>query len=531
VLRAKITLGALCAAALLSCSKPEVTRVELTPLAFDYGFLVMLDSLGKPTRVSTSFGYSDGELRFGTLPVIELQDAEHSFVLVTLRRERFEELGLLPERPQQLEVQKAPPPEVPKPRHRDHESTLLLAVPADAGLYFGEVREGMITFVEREETRAEITANITLEIPIDPEYCRIPDQSSLDLLGPDPYVMQEFSIEEQSVAHFDQLEWLDEQRFLALTWMDMVVIEAGAPVVPGPHALRLLEEQPTAQEGLRLVRFAIDPRTRDSSVLRILVVGAELKEKYSKVWELELRDGALSLLTETSTAGEMTDVVILEDGSEWFGLRGGVLLKRDAATGELHDIPLEVFEGDVGWTRLLALDDAELPLLVTTQTRAHLYHRDIDRFLHEILLQEGAAAGDPIDFGALAVDRSSDGKLDIWLGGERGALFRYLGGVGWRRVTLNYPPRILNCGAREDSGEYVYPGRFSGAAISRDYVHLILTDCNAILQVRRSDQCVSLVTRGDVELMPVQQKTKSVAAREGSLVAGTLGNQIFRSVW
>lgn len=514
--------------ATLACSDPEPTRADLSQLSFDYGFLVILDDTGTPTRVLPPFGYSGHELSFGTLPVVELGPRENSYILVTLERAELEPLGFLAPRARELEARLEAPPDPVRRDPRETGDVLSLPVPETADLYFGEVSRGAVELTLREDVYPRIATSVTLQIPIDAEYCRIPNQSKMEVFGPGEYILQGFTAEEGSVAHFDQLEWLSDGNLLALTWMNILLVKEGEPLTPGPRALRLLETVPTAREGVRTVRFAIDPRTKADPVKRILVVGAALDFDLSKIWEVELRGEELVLVTETSTIGELTDVAILDDGSEWFGARGGKILRRNS--GELEPISLDIIQGDVGAPRFLVLNDPVRPLLVTTQTRAHFLDPVTQRFESTTLLQEGAAAGDPIDFVAVAAGRDPSGGLEIWIGGERGAIFRHLNG-SWKRMSFVYPPRIFNCGARADSGEFVYTERFTGAALSSDYLHLVMSECNAILQVRRSDQCVSILSRNDEILAPIAQKSKSVAAREGSVVVGTLGGQIYRSDW
>lgn len=494
------------------CSGPSIARLELSSIELDYGFFAVLHGVDRVKRVIPPFGLEDGELIFGAPPALELDpDSSEQVVLVAMTAEDLANSYL------GFEVVRA--------------EELAMTVDAASGSFEsakGTIQRGRIpetarTFeveLEGEEAslepidRSRLDRLFAMHVPVDPEYCRVPDQSPLEpFTGVErPFQGLVRSGSEAILA----VRWLDDDRALVLTYGAIAVVRRGTPLDVGPGFVAL--------PGFLPKKLALD-----ATGARALVLGRS-GIAGSAIWAFEVRGDALSALSRHEHPElELEDAAILHDGRQIIAQLGGDLYERDPATGALvafEQLPRSAAEDDP--VSLLALDDPQHPLVATTSSRLHLYSAREQTFSTSVVSAPGLLGIEVLSFSSLAQGRTAEGGLEIWAGAQYGTLFRFRE-LGWQNVRIGFPPRFSSCPTFESSGATMFSGRITSAALDPSYLHLGLSTCSPVLQVRRGDHCVSLlapengVHDGD--------GTSAIDVRNHRLIRGSLDGSLFSSSW
>lgn len=520
--------------AAIACAGSETSNVELLGLNLDYGFLVILDGDGNPTRLTAPFGIEGDRLIFGSLPVITFVGGESSFVLVG-----FDDTdaaasagGFQRERASEITAVLKAPPNIPQREEKAAGGVLTRGLPEGTKLFSGALLTGLIRLENADQYREKILGAVTLEFPIEAEYCRIPKET---LLGPFTDQVDAFTGALSAKPNVHQMFWLDPRRLFVATWTGVAVLEPGQPLQPGSRALTLAEGMPTPIAGLRVFAGDVDPRTRSSTIsTRALIAGNNPDTRLSKIWELEIRGTSIALVRETEQPNPIGEISILYDGRQLVSSDEGRIFERDPNTGALTLIyELDTFvlkEEQI--VHLRAVDDDRYPMIAATQGRVHLFDTQSGRFTYEELSQEGVGALDKLDFNLLQAGPNAGGALEFWAGGERDTLFRKIGAGNWERIHLQFPPRFFPCVAHdEESGALYYPGIWWKSAFTRDYIHLIPKECTAVVQVRREDLCVSVLQQDELDVEFTDDYLTAIDALEGHLAVGGDHGRTYRSAW
>jgi hypothetical protein len=115
----------------------------------------------------------------------------------------------------------------------------------------------------------------------------------------------------------------------------------------------------------------------------------------------------------------------------------------------------------------------------------------------------------------------------VWLGGDGSNLFRYgAGDVSLVRRRPAPPPRFVACVAEDGS-----LGDIRALAVGEEYLQLGVNGCAFLVQIRKTDQCVSLVNP-DLRLfpsatLPDRQGVRAIDVRNSRVVFGGLGSRLF----
>lgn len=526
---------AACAAAAMSCGGAETSLLDLRGLDITYGFLALVDADGHPTRLTAPFGIRDERLVFGSLPVISLVGGESNFVLIGFDDSDVERSagGFQLMRASEIAAHLSPPPNIPQREQKVNGTVLTRGLPEGAKLYSGALNTGLIDLAPADEYRETIFREISLEFPIDAEYCRVPEQTPL---GPFTDQVNAFSRALSVKPNVHEMRWLDPQRLFVATWTGVAVLEPGQLLEPGTQVLLLSEGEPTPIEGEIVFSGDVDPSTRSSTISTLALVGANMTEKgSSKIWEIEIRGTDLFLRNQPETMQLLIgEIAILHDGRQFVTSNRGEIYSRNPDTGILTPfvtLPTAVTP-ELQYTHLRAVDDERYPMIAATQGRVHLYDDVSGRFTYVELYQGGAGALDRLDFNLLRTSHTPDGELEIWAGAERNSLFRKIGSNDWEKLSLQFPPRFFPCVVSDDdTGELYYPGIWWDAALTRDYAHLIPKECSALIQVRRSDLCVSVLPQHDLPVQNTRDYLVGIDALEGHLAVGGDHGRTYRSAW
>ena len=535
--------AALVLAAALACGCDDRAVVELAGVSYDYAFAVFLRSDGAPSSVSPVLGAGAGlERRLElALPPEERRFALLLFDDAELRRAvpHFD-----PGRAVELALEIATPP------HRAEVDTELRGAPSrtrhrlpgPTRVLLGEVQAGL-----REASGLEpltladsgLAEALTLVAPVALAPCDLPGQSPLVTFASEPAPLAALEAQRGLRLYTQQVLWIDDERALVVgTWM-LAVVTRGASVAPSERLI-LSVEDPASRGYVHISRAHIAPMAPGASRREILFVGgwpgtAE-HEAYGKVWRAWLGpegltfDGALLELPDVFLLG----VAMTPDGREAVVVgAGGRAFRRAHPEAEI------VEDGRIGGglaaNRVTHTGDLERPFLAAT--RGTLHHWDARSRAWSVGTQLASnLLGGPesLTIYGLSAHRSAAGEIEAWAVGTGGMMARLQGITReWAFVReLAYPTAFGPCGSTQGTGGPVELARsLSDVTLDDTHVFIAPSDCSAVLQVRRSDLCTSLIAPEGEAPQFSARGMKAVDVRPGALVALTAGGEVMISTW
>lgn len=523
----------LTALALTGCS--ETYSFPLSSVEFDYGFVVTFGEAGGPKRVSPAFGVADGRVTFGEIPALPLEDGESRFVFVALDRSRIHP-AFVPSRAAEIEGLLEPPPSqlAVEPSATSGRLTGKVALPDDAELLTSALEGEALRAVEPGEF--DLADRVSIRIPVDPEHCQNLGQTELA-----PYAADATPISGPYQDFINTVYQLDDDRLLAADSLRVFIVPRGGTVGsttarPGPVWSVYDAEAPMVLDGIRGV--AVGPARPDGSRPVVAVGGERLEEPtYAQVWPLRL-DG--DRITQEGPSirvpgGAFRSVGFTPDGRLWIGQNAGILgtLDEDGALQTVVTLPHRDDVDDYT-PRIHATGDPEYPLMVSTRSRVHVLDAD-GTWTSQFITRGGILGPDVLAFFGLAMIRD-EGRAELWAAGSRGQIARRTGDEQFvlfedAMMALSYPPRFEPCASSRNPGEPLDFNRdIFGAVIDGDYLLMAYENCTALVAVRRSDLCVSLVPRSGEPPSFDDASIISMHLYGRRLVVGTMDGQVLESI-
>jgi hypothetical protein len=490
-------------APLIACK--EKLPIEVGGLDFDYGFLLTYPERGPPLRVSGVFGVSDGgDVTFGEPPAVVLEEGEDRFVFVALQRDqlhpsfdgaRAHEIGAIIE----------PPPEGFSVEGAGREDPYAkTSVPAESQLYTGELGAALRPV---EEAEFDLFGEVTLRIPVEPEYCRIPGQTAPAPFGAAAQVLPPLV----RIRGIENAFYLDEDHAVVATRAYVYVIERGGTFTStlSPSMWSIFSD-PKYGVYDGVFDLAIGPTDPDGTIPMVAVGGDQFEDSdlYRRVWPLRLN--GTSILADgpsSKSAGEKDlSATFTTDGRAWIGEEEGRVLIREPGSTEfvltyelMHrsDIPDNIYE-------IRPIDAGGYSMIAGLKN--HLYLFGSSGWEYQYVMRSGLLSPEPLRFASLLALEDA-GAGDFWAVGDRGQIARKRGDDEWRLLSevgedLVYPPRFLPCASSDDpsGGQLGFNRVITAIGDAGDWVLMGYEQCNALVVVRRSDQCVSLLAPNDEEV-------------------------------
>jgi hypothetical protein len=420
----------------------------------------------------------------------------------------------------------APPPSLVLEGNDPFHQTARAALPAGAILYHGQIASGAASLGPADESKTPVRDRVTLHIPYDPEYCRIPNEAELTSFG-DGDVPLTFKDPKRNLEPVIGLAWLDDDRLAVLTSEYVFALSRGGHVNDDGDLLTLVPN-PTSTSSMRLYHFALDPNPGASGRRHVVVVANGNID--SAVYDVAIDRSNRVTVTATATLANQTirDTTVDATGRVLVGGVGGTVFAREAGAPSFArsaDLNLAYFSD--GIDRILATGDRDSPYFATTLSRGHLFDRATGQWLYDDNMSVAIGVVHAIRFNAIASGRTADGSLDLWAAGQAGVTWRRTGGGPWAATKLLVPPRARGCSGPDAGGALI--AQYQDLAMSTGYLHIAIDGCDAVLQVRRSDLCMSVATWTGHEIQSGKTTFATVAVREGEVVAG--GNVIVSAKW
>lgn len=339
------------------------------------------------------------------------------------------------------------------------------------------------------EERGPIAAPIQIAGWLDPEYCR-------SRLGPLlPYADTDLPLagwvrkaRRIRVAGPDQVLVADEDQLFVVR-RGQAFVPTGVPPEP-TNLLPVGALEPTARAAI--VGAAVAPD--GAGGWRVWVAtGVDTRRDppltiRQGVHELHLGDQGLTVIaTATRSEGpSFRDLALAPDGTLALTRDDDAVVFRDPRDGHFRLTRFAPSTRTLDDTsrRIVALDDPRTPFLATTEGQIHRYRAREDRWDLEVFV---LPSSDAPDFLSIATVPGSPGP-EAWIGGA--GLYRSIGGP-FTQEEPSPPPRYAAC-ALEDPPRYL--DSVTGLAVDGEALYAASLRCNAVIGVRRSDNCTFMVT-------------------------------------
>lgn len=508
------------------CSSREVVRLEIGSLEIERGFLVVVGGNNEPKYLSELFGISGGEVTFGRLPNFETDVPEDSALVVTVELSELEEKIDYFERSRidELAVEIGGPPEkliyVEERRafrHKFLDSTVVYEF-SDSG-----------AAVEGDEDTREILNKISLLSPIEPENCGPQELGELvDFTARSELEIPPEKELRDQYANFADTIYIDENRVLARSGLGLYLARRGERFrsVPGGYGLRgtaiyAEDIQKDVTSNFHYLTMTLDPRPQPLGASRAWIGAGEYNS-------LGLEEGLMIGAIVTEDGVELSpEKKILERPPLGFAhdAEGNIAVRTNServfvvpAMGEIIELPSLEIPFPSFPTSMIHTGDRRYPWLLGSAGRVHLYDSETNRF--DMTMIPGTR-GRSVDLNGLVAARTPEGELELWAMGEGGLVVRKRGAGPWENVRLVMPPRYADCAGGGVFPDLVLEAPLDKAAAAGDHFYVTTRGCEAVLRVRRSDACVSLVKLADREIEKVSGRDlQTLDYLEGHLLVG-----------
>ncbi len=463
-------------AMLLACG--DTRRLTPAGEGLRVAFLVMVDADGHPTRFA---GITLGQTNTAPLAMQALP-GESGAVLLEISADSLSSYDARfdPARIAEVTLELAAPPGAPT-AFRDNDE-LLIRAPIPPGVW-------QMAFTS--DTPALDLGRLTLRFPVAIDHCTNPNAGNLTPFGPQMDIFADHpEISPRTIRNFIPL---DSQHLLVQTNLALYLVERGKGIVDetvvGLDSPGSRFHLPQFLPGGILDDVAIDPREGPRRRVLIAVHVGDDRGIEHDGYALQLSlsaDGLRWVGTATTSPGYRYRSVAI-DG------QGTAMILADEGLTLLDDQP--------GWRRLtlpastgydesrkiIATGNPDIPFMMGTRRRIHIYRRGTDDFdTHAV---EGSTE-QSIHFRGFSAD--PEPIFDGWAAGTDGAIFRRTP-LRWRPVLLALPPRYALC-ASTDRPPFALVRNGEAIVVAGQYAYLAISDCSAVVVIRRMDECASLLT-------------------------------------
>ena len=531
-----LTLGLAAAAA--GCASAEVLLpLDLSEAPSGVGFMVVLGPDRAVRAVEGPFGIEDGALSFGARPQVRLPEGGGAIALVVpldalvaavpgFTAGDLPSVRLGPTAPAAPALLTSGRVEQEVPR------------PDDTRYWRGDAATAARAVGPAEV--ADDLAALKLTAAYDPESCRPPGtgvltpyggvSEPLGELGAPPFFgsLRDVVIVDDILDSGRTLHFAKALLALGFESSGMFLFTRGRPLTRADHAgpppravfsvLDLLGPQPGSAD---IEAVAIDP-TSPLDARRVAVVATASDRAVDPevvtsalLWMSLTQDGLTLVRTGTVTTGpRLRDVSFAPDGRWMLTADRGVAYF--GAPGAEVPVPGRYAEPIAAearrgtWT-----PDPERPWVITARSALYTYFETIQRWVAQPV--RGQVDENLYFIGLAAADVG--GRTEVWTGGAGGLLYASRGGGEFEFVSPATPPRLGGCTQQPGEARPLYVQDVSDVAIDGERVFLLPDDCTAIMQVRLTDGCSSLLTLEGLEVLAANRVLRGLDLRDGRLVA------------
>ena len=503
---------------LASCSEREVVRFDLSATGFDYGFLVLLDAGGVPLRVSDGFGVVDGAVSFGSLPAFELEagEAAAQFVGVASADLNRAVSAFDPQRAEAITLAVGRPPVAPS---IDRGGTIAtLAVPATSTVLDVDLDGGGALAAAADHVTL---MQLTLTVPLNPDRCS--DNQAFTHFGARRDVIP-LQVGTATLAGRDRdvndLIPLSADQVLVLARRAVAIVSRGDQPGAGRYdpvgPSSILTVYDFDQQARQTRAMALEADNDGDGVRRLIVVGDNANGD-GAIWDLALSAAGLQMIGTSTIAAatrpeRLWDITIDHRGRHIVTGEVGTVLVREPPAVHFAPAP-----------RLPTDKSTRIVMATGVDARPHLAGVDDGRLFEGDLVsglwEEHPVGGRAESVHLLAIDLT-DNAEEVWVAGWKGLLLRRLGRDPWQTIEPAFPVAYEPCTAGGGELPKVIGGDLEGVTLDDEHAYVLSENCNAVLRLRRSDLCSSVVTLADAAVGPPEFEGGALVSDFGSLFIG-----------
>lgn len=505
-----------------SCGAPPAVRpLDLGGAPDGVGFMVVLGADRAVLGVEGPFGLEDGKLSFGARPQVALTEGGGAVVLVVPTAALVAALpGFTAADLPESRLTASPP-------HRPAvlaDGRVEEALPLPASTRFWRADDAGAGEVGPAEV-ADALAKLELRVAYDPEACRPPGTGILTPFGgvSDPIA----EVQDPLASTLRDVVVVDRDRVLTYGTGAIFVLDRGVPLRPAdtegaPRRVFTVRDLIGPRStGVDVDAIALDPTSPPDARRLAVVLGevdpnAEPRQVTGYLVWLTLTQRGLTLV-ETGTVTpdvRLRDVSFAPDGRWMLSGDGGVVFF--GAPGATRPVASRYAEPTVSearrgtWT-----PDPERPWVITARSMFHTYFETVQRWVAQ---PARGQVDENLYFIGLAA-AEVDGQVEIWSGGAGGLLYASRGGGEFEFVSPRTPPRLGACSQQLGEARPLYVQDVSDVALADGRVFLVSDDCTALMQVRLSDGCSSLLSVAGAEILGANRVLRGLDIQDGLLVA------------
>lgn len=535
---------AIAALALAACDERAINQFELAGIDFEYGFLVLATEGGEPTQISPLFEVGPDQKLNGELPVYALRKNETRAVLIALDRETLS--ALLPSfdasRSAALLARLAAPPPAPQIEEGPDltvRGLVTTALPPGARLH-AVTAEGRDNLLEVSPADIVLQQNVrdrvSLEVPVDHEYCRLAGASSLLPIAESPAAFAGVGTHPADYS-FRDTKRLGDGRVVMISWSGIFLAHEDEPWVLGPESYLRLNFTGVPPRAL-----AIDPTPAPDGRTRIVVSGGHIENedtRFAGYWILTAGERDLKLV-ETATIADHAfgEVAVGRDGRIIFGLQKEPKLYERPAPESMTstvvpafrwvDLPMRPAADDT--TQVTATEDDEYPFAVASEGRLHLWRTSAGAWVSRDFDQPGLLRLEL----ARPMDVVAEGRGDsfgVWVGAQYGQIFYFDQTPIVERYEVPLPPRGYPCSKSGGPTPLVSLPNISTLGVTSERVFATLGGCNPLFVIARDFKCAQVILRDDAPIKDMEPDFHATELVGRSLVAGGENGMLMRTTW
>lgn len=507
-----------------ACADSRIIDVSLEGYQFEYGFVVLLDPTGEPTRVSPPFGIRQGEVTFGSLPVYSLEQ-EDRFLLITLSEGQLAASvpHFDPARRDDLRLDPAPQSDLPNYEQTQEGQFLVVSIPAGAAARLAGA-DGRLVATELPEQGA-------LRVPIAPEKCAtIPDNTLV------PFAANPKLVEPTQAASEDirRVALADEATALALTERTLYLVRRDEPFQP----VEVTPDRAGNAAGAGLIDhddYKLVAMHYDRERGRLIAAGAARTGTvgYGLILELTVGPNGFAWGDTIAVAGHAF-LDVAPDGA------GGLALLRADLTVVGFDgagftsypaLSLELGADEI--RRIAHTGDPAYPLIAGSVGRIHLFDRAANAWLAETIPREYIPVAGASGFEANDFTRAEtpEGERELWAAGLFNVLLRKTGTGPWMPYAVDFPPRFSHCAdPATDYPALADTSGYDAVLVRGDRIYLSVRECTTVLEIERGTGCTALIpvlgtalfTANDLQALDAFGKTLLVGGEAALLYRASL---------
>ncbi|MBI2376817.1 MAG: hypothetical protein HYV07_22655 [Deltaproteobacteria bacterium] len=326
-----------------------------------------------------------------------------------------------------------------------------------------------------------LAGELSLEVPASFDSCAGDSPFSIERFGP---ILTEGPLATDALGPSSRLRGLiplEDGRLLAITWYELVLVEADGRVPDDGAHVRSFKPTPGIGE---IFGAAIHPPRPDGS--RIVTLAGFRDPGGGLARDVVLGEAGLLEISTATVGPTAFRGAHVADGRTYLLEESGRIWKREDAGFRIER---------VRFGEMYRLGSAGSP------TRPHVVlGRDGYAFEGDLVSDRWAEIDNPKEVGVNLWAYARLPSDEVWLGASKGLFYAQRPGRAWTRFNLQVPA-IESCTPTDECGWSDLPLTVHSATlIGRDHLAIAMESCDRLVIVRAADRCAVVLATGATAL-------------------------------